>query len=68
MDTTGRPKITWRKTAENELKVLKMTWGEAKKQAKNQTEWRNLVLTLCSTRSEEDRYVGDHTITHRDDI
>lgn len=50
----GRPKTTWRKTVENELKELHLTWGEAEKKAKNRTEWRDLVLTLCSDQSEED--------------
>ena len=43
----GRPKTTWRRTIENELKDLKMTWGEAETVAKNRPEWRGLVLTLC---------------------
>lgn len=51
----GRPKTTWLRTIENELKDLKMTWGEAETMAKNRTEWRGLVLTLCSDRSEEDK-------------
>ena len=48
-----RPKSTWRKTIENELKSLDLTWGEAR--AKNRAEWRHLVLTICSDGSEEDR-------------
>ncbi|XP_078320133.1 putative amine oxidase [copper-containing] [Crassostrea virginica] len=51
----GRPKTTWRKTIENELKSLNLTWGEAEARAKNRAEWRHLVLTLCSNGSEEDR-------------
>ena len=51
----GRPKTTWRKTIENELKSLDLTWGEAEARAKNWAEWRHLVLTLFSDGSEEDR-------------
>jgi hypothetical protein len=50
----GQPKITWKKTNEQELKELKMTCGEAETKAKRRTEWGDLVLTLCSDRSEED--------------
>ena len=34
---------------------LGMTWGEAETKAKDRTEWHNLVATLCSDRSKEDR-------------
>ena len=51
----GRPKTTWRRTIEAELRELGMTWGEAEAKAKNRAEWRDLVVTLCSDRSEEDR-------------
>jgi hypothetical protein len=52
---TGRPKITWRRTIESELKELDMTWEEAETKAKDRTGWRNLVATLFSDGSEEDR-------------
>ena len=48
----GRPKTTWRKTIENELKSLDLTWREAEARAKNRAEWPHLVLTLCSDWSE----------------
>ena len=47
----GRPKTTWRKTIENELESLDLTWGEAEARAKNRAEWQHLVLTLCSNGS-----------------
>ena len=34
---------------------LKMTWGEAENKVKNRAEWKDLVSTLCSTWSEEDK-------------
>ena len=51
----GRPKTTWCRTIESELKELDMTWGKAETKAKDRTGWRNLVATLCSNGSEEDR-------------
>ena len=60
----GRPKqktkksTTWRRTVEGEIKDLKMTWGEAENKTKNRAEWRGRVSTLCSTWSEEDKYVS----------
>jgi hypothetical protein len=38
-----------------ELKELGITWGEAETKAKDRNGWRNLVVTLCSDGSEEDR-------------
>jgi hypothetical protein len=40
---------------ESELKELDMTWEEAETKAKDRTGWRNLVATLFSDGSEEDR-------------
>ena len=43
----GKPKTTWRRTVEGELKDLQMTWSEAENKATNRAEWRGLVSTLC---------------------
>ena len=51
----GRPRTTWCRTIVSELKELGMTWGEAETKANDRTGWRNLVATLCSDGSEEDR-------------
>ena len=51
----GRPKTTWCRTIVSELKELGITWGEAETKAKDRNGWRNLVVTLCSDGSEEDR-------------
>ena len=48
----GRPKITWRRTVESELKLLNLNWGEAAKLAKDRYRWRELVSALCATRRE----------------
>ena len=52
----GKPKTTrQKKTIENELKSLDLTWGEAEARAKNRAEWQHIVLTLRSDWSEKDR-------------
>ena len=48
----GRPKITWRRTVESELKLLSLNWGEAAKLAKDRKRWREPVSALCATRRE----------------
>jgi len=45
----GRPKSTWRRTAEAELQALNLTWGRASWLAKDRQEWRRLVDALCAT-------------------
>ena len=50
----GRPKITWRRTVEAELKELKKTWGQAQAIAQDRNRWRELVAALCPTWDEED--------------
>ena len=51
----GRPKTTWRRTAETELKEMGFTWGEAIKLAKDRQKWRRRVAALFPTREEEDK-------------
>jgi hypothetical protein len=42
----GRPKTTWRRTIENEIKERGHTWGTIERKANNREEWRKLVLAL----------------------
>ena len=44
----GRPKTTWRRTVEAEMRDLGSSWGELEKKAQNREEWRTLVLALCA--------------------
>ena len=44
-EETGRPKTTWRRSVEMELKEINLTWGEAEKIAKNKEEWKE----ICSS-------------------
>ena len=48
----GRPKNSWRRDTEAELKENDTTWKEAEKAAQNRVRWRSIVDGLCSTRSE----------------
>lgn len=49
----GRPKTTWRRTAESELKQLGWSWKEIEKKAKDRTGWRDCVAALCAAWHEE---------------
>ena len=51
----GRPKETWRRTIENEMKELGLTWPELEKRAKDRQGWRELVVALCTRLYEEER-------------
>ena len=52
----GRPRETWRRTAERERNQLGWSsWKTAEAAALDRQKWRELCLALCSTRSEEDR-------------
>ena len=43
----GRPKTTWRRTVEEEMKYMNLTWGGVQKTAQNRPEWRTFVAALC---------------------
>ena len=44
----GRPKETWRRTVESEMKHQGWTWGFLEKAAKDRSRWRSLVEALCA--------------------
>ena len=46
----GRPKETWRRTVEKELKTMKQTWSSIQKLAQNRQEWRSFVAALHASR------------------
>ena len=50
----GRPKITWRRTVEAEIKEMGKSWGELEKAAQNRDDWRSLVLALCASGHNKD--------------
>ena len=43
----GRPRITWRRSAEKELKSMHLTWNEIRKVAQDRSRWRETVEALC---------------------
>ena len=43
----GRPRITWRRSAEKELKSMHLTWNEIQKVAQDRSRWRETVEALC---------------------
>ena len=50
----GRPKETWRRSVEREMKALGWSWGQVKKLATDRQHWRSLVSTLCVIPHEEE--------------
>jgi len=43
-----RPKITWRRTAEKEIKMFVHTWKSIETMAKDRVGWRRFVDALCA--------------------
>ena len=50
----GRPKETWRRTVEKEMKENNCTWGHQERRAPDINQRRTLVEALCVSRHEED--------------
>ena len=46
----GRPKTTWRRTVEAELKEMNHTWGTVERMAKDRHQWRAFVAALHASR------------------
>jgi len=48
----GRPKRTWRRTIEDELRNTGRSWNEVKGIAGDHNAWKLFMDALCSTRSK----------------
>ncbi|KAL9973772.1 hypothetical protein ACROYT_G020271 [Oculina patagonica] len=48
----GRPKNSWRRDTDAELKIMGYTWKEAVQKAQGRARWRGVVNGLCSTWSD----------------
>ena len=48
----GRPKTTWRRSTEAEVKDAGLTWGELERKALDRRNWRSQVEDLCSDRNQ----------------
>ena len=53
----GRPRETWRRTIEGDLKKMGETWKEVEKIAADRNQWRGLISALGAIGCEEDRYM-----------
>ena len=49
----GRPKQTWRRSTDAEIKAAGTTWAELRRTSQNRVLWRGVVAALCSTRNQE---------------
>ena len=49
----GRPKQTWRRSTDAEIKAAGTTWAELRRTSQNRVRWRGVVAALCSTRNQE---------------
>ncbi|RUS81369.1 hypothetical protein EGW08_010867 [Elysia chlorotica] len=49
----GRPKQSWRRSVEEEVKASGTTWAELKRTCQNRVRWRSFVEALCSSRNQE---------------
>jgi hypothetical protein len=48
----GRPRNTWRRDLESDVKLTGQTWGQLELIATNRQRWRTIVDGLCTKRSE----------------
>ena len=50
----GRPRTTWRRSIQKDLKEINMTWYEAKRAAQDRQNWKAIVDVLFSPWDKED--------------
>ena len=50
----GRPKETWRRFVEKEMKEKDWSWGQVQHWSQNRQAWKSLVMALCALPHEED--------------
>ena len=44
----GRPKQTWRRTVEGEMKCVGLSWGTMATTAENRVRWKSTVSAICA--------------------
>ena len=54
----GRPRNSWRRDTEAELKQQGTNWSGMTRAAQNRVRWRGVVDGLCSTGSDGHKYVS----------
>jgi hypothetical protein len=47
----GRPKKTWRRTIQDEIRSTRRSWNEVKGIAGDRNAWKLFIDAVCSTRS-----------------
>ena len=50
----GRPKLTWRRSVEKEMKAVGWSWNQVQHWASDRQYFSSLVSALCATEHEED--------------
>ena len=45
----GRPRTTWRRTVESEMKTRQHSWGPLTRLAQDRQRWRDFVVALNTT-------------------
>ena len=50
----GRPKVTWRRIVEKEMKENSWTWDHLERRAPDRSQWRTLAEVLCISKHVED--------------
>ena len=63
----GRPKNSWRRDTEADLKIHGTSWGEAEKTAQSRDGWRRVVEGLCSSGDKSDgrKYIEPNLWTNQ---
>ncbi|XP_062600649.1 uncharacterized protein LOC134262290 [Saccostrea cucullata] len=49
-----RPRKTWRRSCEEEIRQCGHTWEQPKKAAQNRVRWRTVAEALCTTRNQKE--------------
>ena len=49
----GRPKQTWRRSTDAEVKAIGTTWAQLRRTSQNRVRWRSVVAALCSSGNQE---------------
>lgn len=50
----GRPKETWRRSVEKEMKERTWTWGQIQNWSSDRLHWKAMVIALCAPQHEEE--------------
>ncbi|XP_061191532.1 uncharacterized protein LOC133199675 [Saccostrea echinata] len=57
----GRPKETWRRSVEKEMKEQGWTWGKVQQMSVDRQRWRSSVQALCAQSTKRTRSTGQRS-------